>query len=184
MAAARNSGKLSGEALWNFALRMLGDRAHSAAELKRKLIRRAEAPSDVTSVMTRLGEYGMIDDRKFSESFASARLANQGYGRFRVLRDLRSKQVPAGVADQAVADVFAGSDEKQLARDYLERKYRGKDLPTLLKEEKHFASAYRRLRLAGFSAHASLAVLKSYHNRAEEFEPGEEDERDPSIDTL
>ncbi len=175
MAAVRSIKKLDAEALWNYALRILGDRAHSAAELRRKLVLKAESPPDVTAVMARLGEYQLTDDKKFSESFASSRLANQGHGRFRVLRDLRSKQVPSTVAEKAVSQTFAGTDEAQLADNYLRRKYRGKDLGPFLREEKNLASAYRRLRTAGFSSHMALAVLNKYSGCGEDWDVGDEE---------
>lgn len=180
MATLRRPKKLDSGALWNYALRVLGDRAHAAAELRRKLLQKAQSPSDVTAVMAKLREYGLTDDKKFSESFASSRLANQGMGRFRVLRDLRSKQVPSNVAEEAVAAVFAETDERQLAENFLVRKYRGKELSSFLREEKNFAAAYRRLRTAGFSSNATLAVLKHFSRRAEEFEETEE-LPDPSV---
>jgi regulatory protein len=173
MAGQRTPRRLDAAVLWDYALRVLGDRAHSSSELRRKLARRAALPSDVTAVMTKLREYGMADDQKFSESFATARLANTGMGRFRVLRDLRAKNVSATVAEKAVAAAFEGTDEDALAENFLLRKYRGKDLPVFLAEEKNLASAYRRLRTGGFSSAASLKVLKRYSQRAAEMDPVE-----------
>jgi regulatory protein len=93
----------------------------------------------------------------------------------RVLRDLRARQVSPAVAEKAVAASFEGTDERQLAESYLERKYRGKNLREFLQEEKNFAAAFRRLRLAGFGTSATLAVLKRYNGRADEFEAPEEE---------
>ncbi len=126
--------------------------------------------------MAKLREYGLTDDKKFSDAFASSRLANQGFGRFRVLRDLRAKQVASPVAEQAVAAAFTGTDEGELAEAFLLRKYRGKDLVAFLKEEKNLAAAYRRLRTAGFTSGSSLSILKKYSSRAEEI--SEVDESD------
>jgi regulatory protein len=175
MAVRRTSKKLDAEGLWNFALKALAVRAHSTAELRRKLIGKAQLPSDVTATLARLREYGMLDDGKFSETFAAARLTNQGHGKLRVLRDLRAKHVPPAVAEKAVAASFADSDERELAEAYLTRKYRGKNLSEFLREEKNFAAAYRRLRLGGFSSQATIYVLKRYNSRADEFEAETED---------
>jgi regulatory protein len=49
-----------------------------------------------------------------------------------------------------------------LIEAFLARKYRARNLTVLLSEEKHLASAWRRLRYAGFSAGNSLRVLKRY----------------------
>jgi regulatory protein len=168
--------KLAEDALWDLALKQLSRRAHSASQLKAKLFQRADSPASVAAVMQKLKEYGYTDDQKFSESFASARLQNQGFGRFRVLRDLQSKRVSSGVAEQAVAKVFEGADEKDLIDAYLARKYRSVILHDFLQEDKNVASAYRRLRTAGFSSSASLAALKRHGQRSADWEePPESD---------
>jgi predicted esterase len=93
-----------------------------------------------------------------------------------VLRDLRAKQVSPRVAQEAVDKAFAGVDETDLARRFIERKYRGKDTAQLFNEEKSLAAAYRRLRIAGFSSGAAIAALKSYSKRADELQDLPDDE--------
>jgi regulatory protein len=160
--ANRGVKRLNTEELWEYALRVLAIRPHSEAELRQKLSRRAAAPENVTATLARLREYGFADDRKFSELFAASRLQNQGFGRFRVLRDLRNKRVSSAVAEQAVSEAFAGTDEAELANNFLQRKYRGKNLSEFLSEEKNLAAAYRRLRTAGFRSGVALSVLKRH----------------------
>jgi regulatory protein len=167
--------KFDADALWTYALRVLGQRSHSAYELRQKLGLKAESPGVLQEVLSKLCEYGFTDDTAFSETFAASRLNNQGFGKQRVLRDLQAKRVPGAVAGQAVERTFAGTDEKDLANRFLARKYRGKDLTAFLKEEKNLASAFRRLRTAGFSTHVSLAVLKEHAERSEDWEPVEEE---------
>ena len=175
MAVRGKPKKLGGEALWEYALRVLGKRAYSANELKQKLFRRCESAADVTAVMGKLRDYGFADDTKFSEAFASSRLQNRGFGRFRVLRDLRSKRVSGNVAEAAVEKTFAGTDEGELIQRFLERKYRAKNLEEFLKEEKNLASVYRRLRTAGFSSANSLLILKRYAQKVEDWGELEDD---------
>jgi regulatory protein len=168
--------KLGEDALWDHALKQLSRRALSANELKGKLLQRADEPATVAAVMRKLLEYGYTDDQKFSESFASSRLQNEGFGKFRVLRDLQAKRVSSGVAEKAVAKIFEDADEKDLIETYLARKYRSKVLYDFLQEDKNVASAYRRLRAAGFSSSASLAALKRHSQRAADWEePPESD---------
>jgi len=167
MPSSRKPTKLSHERLWEYALHTLSARAHSTAELRRKLLQRAQSSLDVNAIMAKLRDYGLADDTKFSESFASTRLANTGMGKFRVLRELRSKQVPAQVAEKAVAIAFEGTDEEELAESFLRRKYRGKDLPVFLAEEKNLAAAFRKLRVGGFGPRAAFSVLKRYSRKAE-----------------
>lgn len=175
MAVRGKPKKLDAEALWEYALRVLGQRGYSANELKQKLSRRSESFADVTTVMGKLREYGFADDKKFSEAFATSRLQNRGFGRFRVLRDLRSKRVSGNVAEAAVEKTFAGTDERDLIQRFLERKYRAKNLEEFLKEEKNLASVYRRLRTAGFSSGNSLSILKRYTQKVEDWSGLEDD---------
>ena len=104
MATRSKPKKLDANGLWNYALRALGTRAHSVSELRQKLSRRADSPQAVSETMSKLSEYALTDDRKFSEALASARLQNQGFGRFRVLNELRSKRVAPSVAEKAIND--------------------------------------------------------------------------------
>jgi regulatory protein len=82
---------------------------------------------------------------------------------------LRAKQVAPAVAEEAVAKVFEGTDEATLIQQFLDRKYRSLDLKTFLQEEKNLASAYRRLRIAGFSSQGSLAALRRYNQQADDW---------------
>src|ERR1700761_2917522 len=118
MAPRAKPKKLDENALWNYALRVLGQRAHSAGELKQKLAHRAQSPRVLSSTLGKLREYGFTDDAKFSEAFAAVRLQNRGFGRYRVLRDLRSRRVAGALAEQAVEKAFSGTDESDLIRQF------------------------------------------------------------------
>lgn len=177
MAGRARPKKLDAEQLWNYALKALAQRAHSLHELRQKLSRRAESAADVTAVLAKLQEYGLADDRKFSDSLAAARLENQGFGSQRVLRELRARRVPDIVAADAVATTYSSTDESDLIEAFLARKYRNRNLAELLKEQKQLASAYRRLRTAGFSSSGSIAALKRHANTVDDWEePAEEDQ--------
>jgi N-acyl-D-amino-acid deacylase len=94
------------------------------------------------------------------------------------LKPLTGKTL-AAVAQQAVTASFKESDEVALIERYLERKYRGKNLGALLAEEKQLASAFRKLRGAGFSTGNSIRVLKRYAAEAEKLEEMDESESEP-----
>ncbi len=171
----RKQKKLDREQLTNYAVRALGGRAHSAGELRDKLSRRAERPEDIDAVLGKLRELGYLNDQRFAENFASARLENQGFGKMRVLRELRQRRVAPKLAEQVTEKTFEETNETDLIQAFLKRKYRGKELGPFLAEEKNLASAFRRLRYAGFSSGSSIRVLKQYASRAEELESLEEE---------
>ena len=173
----QRTGKLlQRDKLLSLALRSLGARAHSLGELRVKLERRAADVADVETVLAELKQAGYLDDRRFAESYAAARLENQGLGRMRVLRDLRSRRVAPQLAEKAADAIYRDTSEPDLIRAYLKRKYRGQALGAFLAEEKNLAAAYRRLRYAGFSAGSSIRVLKEYSRSADELESLESDE--------
>jgi regulatory protein len=159
-----------------FAAQALSARALSIGELREKLKRRAAEPSDVEIVLARLKESGYLNDRRFADSYASWRRDDGGFGKTRVLRDLMARRVAPAVAKQAAEAAYQGADEIAMIEKFLERKYRGKDLGALLQEEKHLASAYRRLRTSGFSTGNSVRVLKRYAAQAELLEDSEEEQ--------
>ena len=167
--------KLDATALWEYALRALGSRAHSVSELRQKLRRRAVSASDVGPALSKLAEYGYLDDRRYAETYAAARLESRGHGQHRVLRDLIKHRVPAAVAHRAVQAVFQDTNETELIEAFLRRKYRGVSLGEHLSEPRNLASAYRRLCYAGFSSGGAIRVLKRYSGQAEELEPLEEE---------
>src|SRR6202161_3654210 len=166
---------LDANGLMNFAAQALSAPALSIAELREKLKRRAADPADIDPVLARLKESGYLNDQRFAESYASWRRDDGGFGKTRVLRDLMARRVAPAVAKQAAEAAFEGADEVAMIEAFLKRKYRGKDLGALLKEEKHLASAYRKLRTAGFSTGNSIKVLKLYAAQAELLEESEEE---------
>jgi len=172
--AERTPRKLAAERLWEYALRLLGAQARSLAELRSRLAERAERPEDVPGILARLKQYGYLDDRRFAEGYSRARLENQGFGRERVLRDLRRRRVAPPLAQEAVRAVYRDTDEAGLVEQYLRRKYRSVPLEEYLAEPRHLAAAYRRLRGAGFSPASILRVLTRLGGDADRLASAEE----------
>lgn len=159
---------LDREGLMAYSARVLSSRAQTLAELRAKLKRHAAQPEYVDEVLARLKEMGYLNDERFAEGFVSWRKDQEGLGKTRVLRDLIARRVAPAVAKKATETAFQGSDEVAMIEHFLARKYRGKDLGALLSEEKHLASAYRKLRLAGFSSGNSIKVLKRHAAEAKQ----------------
>jgi regulatory protein len=170
---------LDANGLWEFALKTLGARACSSGELRQKLCARAQHAEDVDATLSRLKEYRYLDDRRFAESFALARLENQRFGKHRVERDLLRRRVAPALAESTVSKTFQQVDEVALIEEHIRRKYRDIKRVGLFKEEKDLASAYRRLLRAGFSTGNIIRVLKRFAANPElldGFEPPAEPE--------
>ena len=174
--------KLSAETLWEYAVKALAARAHSTGELRRKLSLKAERREDIEATISRLRDYGYLSDRRFAESYAAARLENQGLGKSRVLRDLRQRAVSAPLAEQAVGRIYRDVDEMALIDDFIRRKIHFKEpLAQALEDQRRLASAYRRLIRAGFSSSNVIRALKraaSSQDLLDSFEPPEEAEEE------
>jgi regulatory protein len=153
---------LDAEGLWNYALKSAGARAQSTGEMRTKLKQRALRAEDVEATIDKLKEYGFLDDRRYAENFASARLENEGFGKQRALRDLAHRRVPPAVAEGAVEEIYGGTDETALIEAFIRRRYRNADREKLFREDKDLASAFRRLRTAGFRTSAVITVLKRF----------------------
>jgi regulatory protein len=172
----RKPKPLDSEALWTYALRALGSRAHSIGELKEKLRRRATRAGDVEDILARLKEHGYLDDRRFAEGFAASRLSGERFGRTRVLQDLRQRRVAPGLAERAVQEVYQDVDEQALIDEWIRRKYRTAPREGLFAEDKDLASAYRRLLRAGFRTGEIVRALKKFARNPDlldSFEPPE-----------
>jgi len=169
--------RLDADSLWVFALKALAGRAHSTGELREKLRRRAERDSDVDGVLARLKDCGYLDDRRFAEGFAAARLSNERFGRTRVIRDLRQRRIAPALAERSVRDVYENVDEQALIEEWVRRKYRLASRESLFQEDKDLAAAYRRLLRAGFKTGDIVGVLKRFAKNPDlldAFEPPEE----------
>ena len=168
---------LDSEALWRYALKALGGRAHSTGELREKLRRRAARAADVDEVLARLREHGYLDDARYAEGFAAARLANDKLARARVVQDLRQRRVAPALAEQTVQKLYQDVDEEALIEDWVRRKYRLAPREGLFRDEKDLAAAYRRLKRAGFRTGNIVGVLKRFARNPDlldGFEPPEE----------
>ena len=170
---------LSPEALWAFAVKALAARALSTGELRARLLERAERPADVEHTIARLRDYRYLDDSRFAENFAGAKLENDGYGKARVLRDLRERKVSAAVAQRTVDRLYGKLDEMELIADFIRRKIKTQaPLPEALEDPKILTSAYRKLLRAGFSSSNAIGALKRIAKKQDlldDFEPPEEE---------
>jgi len=172
----RKTLKLAESELFEYSVRYLGGRACSTEELRARLRPRAAKASDVDAVVARLKEIGYLNDARFAESFATNRAENDGFGRMRVLSDLRGRRIAPEMAEKTVSEVFADKDEAGLIDSFIERRMPSLRGETVIEDQRELGKAYRRLRRAGFSSGGSLAALKRRAARPEEIEEPPEDE--------
>jgi regulatory protein len=129
------------------ALRYLGRREHSRAELARKLAPHAESRETLDALLDQLASKKQLSDERYAEE--RARSLARKYGTAKIRHDLRSK----GIAEEIVGRISAG-DELARARAILSRKYRD---PANTREER--ARRARFLQSRGFSIDVIVRLL-------------------------
>lgn len=139
------------QAAMNRALRLLGHRERSTAELAGRLSDDGYADSVIGSVITRLADYGYLDDARFAEDYTRAKhLA--GWGRRRIATGLSERGVDPEVAYRALDSHTPEAKEIERAQAAI---------GTLdVSDRKGSAKAFRRLVSRGFSYEVARAALE------------------------
>lgn len=160
---SRNRVLLNDEpSLYEYAIGSLGRRMRTVAELKRLLRRRVEDSEYgrvlVETVIARLKQEKYLNDSQYAATFSSLRKDNQRFGKRRVVSDLKQRGVHDAVIDKEVSATYEGTNEEQLARDYLRRKRLKKP-----SNEKETARIFRAMVRAGFTSRTIFAILKKWN---------------------
>ncbi len=130
------------------ALRLLGMRAHSEAELGRKLAR--DYPkSAVQAALTRLNEAGLINDAAFAEQLAEELARRKNYAPQRIQTELARRGVPAEIAKNAANALDI--DKKQgiidiIAKMHLPERPAQKDVNRLIRRLLNAGYTMREIR--------------------------------------
>lgn len=95
------------------ALRLLGAREHSRAELERKLKSFEEEPGTLTQALDELQTKGFINEQRVIESVLHRRAAKLGMARIK--QELQGKGLEPQAVSQAVAGLQASEGERALA---------------------------------------------------------------------
>ena len=110
---------LAGPSLKGRALKLLGAREHSRAELERKLAAHETTPGELARVLDELQARGFINERRVAESVVHRRAPRLGLARVR--QELQAKGVSQDVLLDTVAQLKA--TELQRAREVWRRKF-------------------------------------------------------------
>lgn len=112
------------------AVKLLAAKPRSVAELRERLLRgKSTNKTTVETVISRLKEYGYLDDERFAFSYASSKIKQRPIGRRRLQRDLKMKQVDTSVAEETLELVYAETPEEQLIDRAIEKRIRLRGRP-------------------------------------------------------
>ena len=119
------------------AVKLLAAKARSIAELRERLLEGRGADDEVVeTVISRLREYGYLDDEHFAVSYASLRVKQRPIGRRRLERDLTMKKIDRSVAEEALEKVYTETPEEDLIDRAIEKRIRLRGRPTSRAEAK------------------------------------------------
>jgi regulatory protein len=155
-------GPLDASALYDYAVRSLGRKMRTVAELKRLMRRRVEpgetGEAKVEAVVLRLKELHYLDDTRYAADYTRLRVENEKFGRRRVQQDLVQRGVHGDVIGKTLDAAYSELPEAELARRYIQRKRLRKPA-----NEKETARIVRSLVRAGFSMGTIFPLLKAWN---------------------
>jgi regulatory protein len=138
------------------ALRLLGRRDHSVAELRQKLIRREVAEDVIQAVLAECLRLSYLDDARTARALIE-RFKRKGCGLYRIRHELAQRGLSGERFRDLLENSLAPSEERELARRTLQKK-----LNTLGHEPEHrkrMLRLQRFLRGRGFSDAVIVDVL-------------------------
>ena len=124
------------------ALRLLGRRDYTTAELTARLNARGFPAADVQLAIESLVREGLVDDARAARSHIRTARQVKGRGRLRIARELAVRGVPADVIDALLPSADQEDD-----REHLDRILERKRLPgrlTVAERQKLFRQLLRR----------------------------------------
>ena len=154
-----DGGSIPGSsATYDRALKLLGFRARSVAELRRQLLRKGEPAADVEAALVRLQQRKYLDDADFARQFARTKLLAAGSSRRRIVQELARRGIGRELADQALDELRDrdGVDPEAAVRRVAVKKWK---TLTRLDDFTRRGRLYAFLARRGFDADEIKAVL-------------------------
>jgi regulatory protein len=112
------------------AVKLLAAKPRSVAELRERLLRGRNTNEEIVqTVISRLQEYGYLNDERFAFGYASSKVKQKPVGRRRLERDLKFKKVESSVANEALELVYAETSEEQLIDQAIAKRLRIRGRP-------------------------------------------------------
>ena len=138
------------------ALKMLGRRELSEAQVRQRLARREHAPDAIDSAVARLREERAIDDIRTAETIARTQTSVKRRGKLRVRRQIEQAGIQPSTARRAVDQVFGALDPDALLEASLARRLHGREA---IADDTERRRLYRYLIGQGFEPDRVLAAL-------------------------
>ena len=146
----------SAERVMGDAYRLLGHRARSREELRRRLLAKEHDEHAVEDALEKLSADGFLDDAAFARSYAADKRKIGGWGDARIRRGLRELGVTTADADDALGAPGEGEGE-ELERALAVLRRRGAPGQPLDAARRR---AFQALQRRGFSSSVAYAAVR------------------------
>ncbi len=145
------------------ALRFLGYRSRSEAEIRDHLSRRNYSPAVVDRALARLRSLNYASDEKFARGWALSAVQNRGLGPLRIEHELKAKGIGNALRRAVIEDIFSPGRESETAQLLLQKRFKGKNLG----ESKSLKQAAAFLQRRGYSG-AVISQLLGFPDQSDE----------------
>jgi regulatory protein len=146
----------SAERVMGDAYRLLGHRARSREELRRRLLAKEHDENAVRDALERLAADGFLDDAAFARSYVADKRRLESWGAERIRRGLRELGVDAAVIDEVLG---AEGEEAGVELDRALTVLRRRGAPELPLEAAR-RRAFQALQRRGFSSSVAYAAVR------------------------
>jgi len=141
------------------ALRILGRRDHSEAELRLKLERFGFSASIIDETIERCYRYNYLNDERYALAKSREMLRNgRGIGP-RILLELRRRGISENLAQTALQQTIEEFPAEEVFLQQLERRFAGFNYATAENKERHRVVSYFQRR--GFDLGTIFSLLKN-----------------------
>ncbi len=144
------------------AYRLLGHRARSRAELRRRLVEKGHEQTAVASALDTLADAGLLDDAEFARRYVADKRGLSGWGSGRIRRGLAELGVAPEVIDAQLDESGEGRGE-ELERALAVLRRRGAPAPPLDAARR---KAYQALLRRGFTGAVAYAAVRRWSGSA------------------
>ena len=138
------------------ALRFLGYRPRSEAEVHNHLINRGYSAAAAAGTLEKLRSLSYLDDENFARNWVAFKFVTRGYGPRRIEQELRSKGIREALIRDALRETCAPECEADRARSLLDKKFASQKLV----DPKVVRRAVGFLQRRGYSSRVISALLK------------------------
>lgn len=136
----------SRERTMNRAVKLLAAKPRSVGELRERLLEKMWTnDAIVDGVISKLLEYGYLDDERFASDLAVSKLRQRPQGKRRLQQGLSRKKLDREILDKAIESAFEKIPESDLIDTAIEKRLRLKGRPETREDMKRFLDHLLRL---------------------------------------